>query len=100
MINKKTVDSVIAEADAVLQVWSEHPKFSLGDLTLEQLKAEIDKLRDLKQLRDEMRIKLSKLVDNTNDQKKAVDSFAKRGRSSMKGFFGPDSAEYAQVGGK
>lgn len=99
MVNKKTVDGVIAEANRLAQVWSENPKFSMGDVTLEKFKAEVDKLRDLKQLRDEARVKLSKLVDDTKDQLKFVDSYNTRGRGGMKAVFGPDSAQYAQVGG-
>ena len=99
MHNKKTVDGVLAEADRMVQVWRENPSFPLGEVTLDKLQGEINKLRDLKQLRDEMRVKLSKLVDDTNDQMKFVDSYNTRGRSGIKGIFGPDSAQYAQVGG-
>jgi hypothetical protein len=97
--NKKTVDSVIADADRLALVWGENAKFSMGDVTLEGLKGEVDKLRTLKQSRDEARVNLSKLIDNTNDQMKLVDGYATRGRSGMKAVFGPDSAQYAQVGG-
>lgn len=97
--NKKTVDSVIADADRLALVWGENSKFSLGDVTLDGLKGEVDKLRTLKQSRDEARVNLSKLVDNTNDQMKLVDGYNTRGRSGMKAIFGPDSAQYAQVGG-
>jgi len=99
MPNTKTVDSVLADAERLVQVWGENTKFSMGDLTLDGLKAEITKLRALKQSRDETRVKLSKLVDDTNDQMKLIDSFSTRGRSGMKAIFGPDSAQYAQVGG-
>lgn len=99
MANKKTVDSIIDDAERLALVWSENNKFSMGDLTLEGLRAEITKLRNLKQSRDEMRTSLSKLVDDTKDQMKLVDSYSTRGRSGMKAIFGPDSAQYAQVGG-
>lgn len=99
MASKKTVDSVIADADRLAQVWSENSKFSMGDVTLDGLRAEITKLRTLKQTRDEARTRLSKLVDDTNDQMKIVDGYNTRGRSGMKAIFGPDSAQYAQVGG-
>ena len=96
---RKTVDSVIADADRLAQVWSENAKFSMGDVTLDGLKVEIDKLRNLRRSRDELRVKLSKLIDDTNDQIKVVEGYNIRGRSGMKAIFGPDSAQYAQVGG-
>ena len=99
MANKKTVDSVITDAERLVQVWGENSKFSMGDLTLEALRAEVAKLRTLRQNRDEARVSLSKLIDDTNDQMKIIDGYNTRGRSGMKAIFGPDSAQYAQVGG-
>lgn len=32
--SKKTVDSVIADAERLAQVWGENSKFSMGDVTL------------------------------------------------------------------
>lgn len=97
--SKKTVDSVIADAERLAQVWGENAKFSMGDVTLPTLKDETTKLRTLKQSRDQARVDLSKLVDDTNDQMKFVDDLTNRGRSTMKGIFGSDSPQYAQVGG-
>lgn len=97
--SKKTVDSVIADAERLAQVWGENTKFSMGDVTLDGLRTEIDKLQQLKHARDEARTKLSKLVDDTSDQMKLVEGYNTRGRSGMKALFGPDSAQYAQVGG-
>lgn len=97
--SKKTVDSVIADAERLAQVWSENAKFSMGDVTLTALNGEITKLRTLKQSRDQTRVDLSKLVDDTNDQMNFVDDLTNRGRNTTKGIFGSDSPQYAQVGG-
>jgi hypothetical protein len=99
MATARTIDSVIADAERIAQVWTENPTFSMGNLTLENFKAEVTKLRTLRQSRDETRVKLSKEVDDTNDQMKFLDSLNTRGRSGMKATFGPDSAQYGQVGG-
>lgn len=97
--NKRTVDSVVSDAERLAQVWGENTKFSMGDLTLTGLNGDITKLRTLKQSREQARVDLSKLVDDTNDQMKLVEGYITRGRSAMKGIFGADSAQYAQVGG-
>jgi hypothetical protein len=99
MNNRKSVDRAVTEAERLTQVWGDNPKFSMGDMTLEKLKAETDKLRNLRKSRDELRVQLSKLVDDTKDQLRLIDSLNTRGRSGMKAIFGPDSAQYAQVGG-
>ena len=97
--NKRTLDSVITDAERLAQVWGENTQFSMGDVTLDGLRAAIIKLQQLRHSRDEARIKLSKLVDDTSDQMKLVEGYNTRGRSGMKSIFGPDSAQYAQVGG-
>ena len=99
MANAKTIDSVIADAERIAQVWTENPTFSMGGLTLENFKSEITKLRTARQSRDETKVKLSKEIDDTNDQMKYLDGLNTRGRSGMKAIFGPDSAQYGQVGG-
>ena len=96
---KRGLESVISDGDRLAQVWGESPAFSMGEQTVEQLKTELEKLRALKRSRDEARVRLSKLVDDTSDQMKLVDGIVVRGRSGMKAAFGPDSAQYAQVGG-
>ena len=83
--NKRTVDSVISDAERLAQVWGENTKFSMGDLTLTGLNGDITKLRTLKQSREQARVDLSKLVDDTNDQMKLVEGYITRGRSAMKG---------------
>lgn len=99
MTSRKSIDHVVTESERLAQVWGDNPKFAMGDISLETLKAETDKLRNLRKSRDEMRVELSKLVDDTKDQQKLVASLNTRGRSGMKAIFGPDSAQYAQVGG-
>ena len=99
MQKKRTIDSVLADAERVAQVWEENPKFSMGDLTLEAFKAHMTKLRDLRQSRDETRTTLSRMIDETNDQLNLLDGLNVRGRSGAKAIFGPDSPQYAQVGG-
>src|SRR5215471_20448586 len=75
MARKKTVDSVIADAERLAQVWAENPKFSMGDLTLDKLRADMTELHNKRLARDEARTNLSKLVDDTNDQMKLVESY-------------------------
>lgn len=99
MAGKKTIDGILAESERSLTVWGENTKYSMGDITLEGFKVEVEKLRSFKQGRDETRVKLSKQSDDTNDQAKRVDGYNSRIRSGMRATFGPDSPQYAQVGG-
>ena len=99
MATNRTVDSILFDADRLIQVWTENPTFSMGDVTLESFKAAVDKLRAVRKARDEIRVKLTKFIDDTNDQKDLIDELVVRGRSGVKATFGPNSAQYEQVGG-
>jgi hypothetical protein len=100
MANKKrTVDAVIADAERLAKVWAENPTFSMGEVLLDGLKADIAKLGALKQALDEARVDVSALINKTHDQTKLVESHIVRGKSGMSSVFGRDSVQYAQVGG-
>ena len=95
----KTLDSLIADCEVLIQVWSDNPTFSMGEQTLEKTKTDLELLKQLRKLRDEMRVDLAKLVDETSDQMKLIESIVVRGRSGMKSTYGADSTQYGQVGG-
>lgn len=99
MVDRRSIDAVLADVDRLIQVMTENSTLTVGDLTLEVVKAAAIRLRSLKQSRDEMRVSLTKVVDDTNDQAKLVNSYVTRGRSAIKGIFGPDSAQYDQMRG-
>jgi hypothetical protein len=48
---------------------------------------------------DAARIHLTRLVDELNDQAGGINGVVTRARSGMRAFYGPDSAQYEQVGG-
>jgi hypothetical protein len=99
MADKRNIDGVIADAERLIQVMTENPGLILGSLTLEVVQADLTKLLNFKKNRDQTRVLLTKLIDDANDQAKLVNSHVTRGRSAIKGIFGPDSAQYDQVGG-
>ena len=99
MRTNKTVDAILFDAERLIQVWTENPTFTMGNITLEIFKAAVNKLREFRKARDEMRVRLTGLINDTNDQKDEVDELVTRGRSGIKSAFGLDSVQYEQVGG-
>ena len=95
----RTVDSILFDAERLIQVWTENPTFSMGSVTLEVFKAAVEKLREFRKLRDELRVRLTGSINDTNDQKDLVEELVTRGKSGMKSTFGLDSVQYEQVGG-
>jgi hypothetical protein len=95
----RTNDEVLAEVDTLIKVWTDNPEFKLGDLTVAAVKAKADELRSKDKLVEDARTELSRLIDESSDVRDEVAELITRGRSGMRAFFGPDSPQYAQVGG-
>jgi hypothetical protein len=90
---------VLADVDSLIQVWEDNPDLLLGDLTLLNVKAKRENLRARNQLVDEARTDLSRLIDEASDVRDEAEQIITRGRSGIRATFGPNSAQYAQVGG-
>jgi hypothetical protein len=95
----KTTDGVLADLDTLIQVWTENPTFAMGDLTLIATRAKRSDLAARGDAVDEARTTLSRLIDEEGDARAEVEQIVTRGRSGIRATFGPDSPQYAQVGG-
>ena len=95
----KMTDAVLADIETLIQVWEDNTTFTLGDLTLPMIKTKRDDLRNRNKLVDEARTDLSRLIDEASDVRAEAEQIVTRGRSGIRATYGPDSPQYAQVGG-
>jgi hypothetical protein len=97
---KPTTSRLLKQVDQVISVWGAHPDFNVGsEVTLQRLKdlrgqlaASTARIQDLKR----------QLIEQTHvrdDQAQACNELVVRTRKGILAFFGPDSTQYAQVGG-
>lgn len=100
MSRGKSLDKVLADAERLLRVWGENPDFALAGVTREGLQAMVDDLRATNKDVDDTRSKLTRLVNESNDKADAVNQVVTRGRTAGRGYFGPNSSQYEQLGGK
>lgn len=99
MAQNRSTGDTLADAKRLLDFMKKHPEFTLKDFTPTGFEAEIAKMEQreaalLKHRQDEI-----PLLNDRNDQQKVVRSATTRARSGVKGYFGPDSSEYEEVGG-
>jgi hypothetical protein len=99
MARDLSTGDMLADAKRLLEIMKKNPDFTLKDFSKEAYEAEIIKLEQkeaalMKHRQDEI-----PLLNDRNDQLKVVRSGTTRGRSGVKGYFGPDSSEYEEVGG-
>ncbi|MGH8608602.1 MAG: hypothetical protein ACREX9_14685, partial [Gammaproteobacteria bacterium] len=95
-----TPDQILQQLDDVIGVWEENPDFGMGPaVTLEKVKAtrtELDtRIMDVQATNRT----LTKQIDDCDDCAKLGNEYVVRARKAIQGYFGPDSTQYAQVGG-
>jgi hypothetical protein len=99
MPRAKAIDDLLAEAEQIARVWAENPTFVLNDITLAQFQNMIADLRAQRSHTEDLRTQVTAATILTNDKAVAVGNINTRVRSGIRGFFGPNSTQYEQVGG-
>ena len=93
-------DHILQQLDDVIGVWQENPDFGMGpEVTLETMKAIRAQLdTGIMDVQTTNRT-LTKQINDRDDCGKLANQYAVRARRAIQGYFGPNSTQYAQVGG-
>lgn len=97
---KSNVTQLLVELDNVIGVWSAHETFSMGpDVTLEkvrEIRGDLEKrISNVSRLSEQF----DKELELRNECAEMARQIVTRTRKAVGGIFGPDSTQYAQVGG-
>jgi hypothetical protein len=93
-------DEILQQIDEIIAVGAENPDFSMGpEVTLERLKASRAELDSYITSVVATNRTLSRQIDERDDCAKIANQYAVRARKAIQTYFGPDSPQYAQVGG-
>ena len=92
-------EPIVQGATRILRVWEANPDLRVGSLTLEQFRATLTGLQqDISEV-EAKRHELTALLDGRDDDARSLRALNTRVLSTIRGTFGPDSAEYEQAGG-
>ena len=102
MKKKKTeAEQVVGDLGKVIGVCEKHEDFSVGpDITLKKITDVHGKLDKCNEDIKKAEAELTELRDLRDDLTKAGKALVSRARKGAIAFFGPDSTQYAQTGGK
>src|SRR3974390_311604 len=93
-----TYDKLVADAKIALQLWQSHPELKLSDTTLasfQKSEKDFEKVLDeVKNLESQLGARMARRDDSAAE----IGELITRNRSAVRGYFGPDSPEYAQLG--
>ena len=94
------VNAVQKDAQKIVTVWTENPTFSMGEVTVVSLKADMTALTAADDAVEAKRHELTALLNTRDAQIAALNEVITRARSGIRSTFGPDSTQYEQAGGK
>jgi hypothetical protein len=100
MPTNKSIDTIIAEGEQNERVWAANSTFTLGDVTLTKFRAALASLRTRRDDLQAARAALTAATNAAHDESGALNDINTRARGGVRAFFGPNSTEYEQVGGK
>jgi hypothetical protein len=94
------VNAVLRDAQKIADIWNAHPTFLLNDITQKSFGDMQAAATQLSETVESRRTELQGLINQRDDTVKALRSAIGRARNGIRGFFGPDSSQYDQAGGK
>ena len=93
-------DQILQQLDDVIGVWQENPDFGMGpEVTLERMKAIRAQLDTCIMDVQTTNRTLTKQINDRDDCGKLANEYGVRARRAIQGYVGPNSTQYAQVGG-
>ena len=94
-----SIDRVLADASQIINAWEANPDYSLGNLTLADLKTKQAALLAAKGVVETKNTELTALMNQRDRLGIEMSELASRLRSGFRAFYGPDSPQYKQAGG-
>ena len=99
MGNNINIEAIKDASLNLLEVWGSNKEFKLKEVTHETFKADVDMLSKTTAEISRLELSLVPLRRQREDLARKIKDINTRARSGMRGFFGPDSTQYEQVGG-
>jgi hypothetical protein len=96
----KSFDTIVADAERLLRVWSDNADLAMGSLTRPAFQTKLDGFKTKRAAVDSLRTQLTAGVNDLNQEASEVVDISNRSRSVARGQYGPDSTQYEQLGGK
>jgi hypothetical protein len=99
MPTKYSIDSVLAGIERIARVWVDNPTFTLGEVTLQSLQANIVELRRKRDQVEDLRMQLTGHTNDLNTKTAELAAIRTRALSGLRATYGPNSTQYEQGGG-
>lgn len=99
MATKYSPDTVLTDANKIIETWTTNPDFALGTVKLEDFKKQRDALVTADGTVEAKRTELSGLMGQRDDEAAALNDLVTRARSGFRASYGADSPQYKQAGG-
>jgi len=99
MPSRYSTDSVLAECERILRVWTDNPTLTLGEVTLASFQAKIAEAKQKREDLENLRMQVTGISNELEEQTSVLANIRTRALSGFRAVFGPDSTQYEQAGG-
>ena len=101
MTSKNYPTDILKQTQAVIEAWKRiDPAFKVGELTPDQLTADLAKVDPILKEIDSLEARLTELRNQRDELCNSFWTSLKRIRNAIKGIFGDNSTQYEMIGGK
>jgi hypothetical protein len=92
-------NGILSDAQKIVNVWTENPTFSMGEVTATTFRDKMTMLMDADLAVEAERQRLTALINTRDAEIASLNQMVTRARSGIRSVFGPDSTQYEQAGG-
>ncbi|HLP65892.1 MAG TPA: hypothetical protein VK181_00080 [Rhizobium sp.] len=96
-INAKNVK---IDIDKIIEIMTANADFTMKNVTLATIGSDATSLGEAIKKIDSLEMQLTPLRNQRDDLARKLNEICTRARSGLKGFYGPNSSQYEQAGGK
>lgn len=99
MPSRYKTETVLADCERIMRVWTDNPTFGLGEVTLAGLQAKAATLRQKREQLEALRMQATALSNEIDAGTTELAGIRTRALSGFRAVYGPNSTQYEQAGG-
>lgn len=99
MPSKNSTDSIIADANKIIEVMTANADFKMKDVTAATMKTDVTAAAAAIQQINSLELQLTPLRNTRDELIAKLAENCTRARAGFKSFYGPNSSQYEQAGG-
>lgn len=99
MPSKNSIESIIADANTIIELMNANADFKMKDVTAASMKTDVTAATTAIQQINSLELQLTPYRNSRDELIAKISENCTRARAGFKSFYGPNSSQYEQAGG-